>query len=119
MSEPSQACTGAPGPEGPRTWRRAENIDPSKAQFPILAKVGDERVVILDTGKGYRGVEMRCPHQKAAMTLGIMMGAGTMVRCPKHNFIFRLTDGKGVNCVGLNLQVYEVRQDADGIEVLI
>lgn len=105
--------------EAPKHWRPAEDISLSDAQFPLLAKVGDERVVILDTGKGFRAVELRCPHQKAAMTNGIMMGAGTMVRCPKHNFIFRLTDGKGVNCIGLNLQVYDVRQNGEVTEVLI
>jgi nitrite reductase/ring-hydroxylating ferredoxin subunit len=101
------------------TWRTAEGLDPATAHFPAIAKLGDERVVILHTGKGYRGIELRCPHQKAIMTLGIMMGASTMVRCPKHNFIFRLTDGKGVNCVGLNLKVYEVRSNGEGLEVFI
>jgi len=100
-------------------WRAAEGIDLKNSTFPVLAKVGKERIVILDTGKGYRGVEMRCPHLQASMTAGIMMGNGTMVRCPKHNFIFRLTDGKGVNCVGLTLKVYDVRVTEISIDILI
>jgi nitrite reductase/ring-hydroxylating ferredoxin subunit len=100
-------------------WRVAEGLDPATTRFPTAAKVGEDRVVIFHTGKGYRGVELRCPHQQAAMTNGIVMHDGTMVRCPKHNFIFRLSDGKGVNCVGLNLKVYDVRSNEGHLDVLI
>jgi len=100
-------------------WRAVEGIDPKNSVFPVLAKIDKERIVVLDTGKGYRGVEMRCPHLQASMTAGVMMGNGTMVRCPKHNFIFRLTDGKGVNCVGLKLKVYDVRATENSLEVLL
>jgi len=48
------------------------------------------------------------------------MSNGSMLRCTRHNFIFRLSDGKGVNCVGLRLKVYEVRESEDGrLEVQI
>ncbi|TAL80110.1 MAG: hypothetical protein EPN76_00035 [Burkholderiaceae bacterium] len=102
-----------------KSWARVDGLSSSATAFPAVAKIGDLRVVILDTGNGLRGVELACPHMKAPMSNGIMMGQGTMVRCPKHNFIFRLSDGKGVNCVGLNLKVYEVRRDGDGVEVLV
>lgn len=42
----------------------------------------------------------------------LAMSGGTMLRCPRHNFIFRLTDGRGVNCPGFELAVYEIREDA-------
>jgi nitrite reductase/ring-hydroxylating ferredoxin subunit len=47
------------------------------------------------------------------------MSNGTMLRCTKHNFIFRLSDGKGVNCVGLTLKVFEVRERDSRLEVAI
>jgi len=35
-----------------------------------------------------------------------------MIRCRWHNYVFRLTDGKAVNCPGYRLKVFEVkRQD--------
>jgi len=102
-----------------KAWTKVEGLDPGQDMFPAVAKAGDKRVVIVDTGKALRGVELACPHLKAPMSKGIMMGAGSMIRCPKHNFIFRLSDGKGVNCVGLTLKVYEIRQAGDGMEILI
>ena len=74
-------------------------------------------MVILRTPKGYRGVEPRCPHLQAALTTAVQMSNGTMLRCTRHNFIFRLRDGKGVNCVGLQLKVYEVRETEGRLEV--
>ena len=100
-------------------WQAVEDIDPATASFPVLAKVGDERVVILRTPKGYRGVEPRCPHLQAALTTAVQMSNGTMLRCIRHNFIFRLSDGKGVNCVGLQLKVYEVRENEGRLEVAL
>ena len=100
-------------------WRAAEDVDPATASFPVLARVGDERVVILRTPKGYRGVEPRCPHLQAALTTAVQMSNGTMLRCIRHNFIFRLSDGKGVNCVGLQLKVYEVRENQGRLEVAL
>ena len=35
----------------------------------------------------------------------------TMVRCPLHVFTFRLSDGKGVNCPGFRLKVYEIKEE--------
>ena len=101
------------------TWRPVENIDPAAASFPVVAKLGEERVVILRTPKGYRGVEPRCPHLQAALTTAVQMSNGTMLRCIRHNFIFRLSDGKGVNCVGLQLKVYEVRETDGRLEVAL
>jgi nitrite reductase/ring-hydroxylating ferredoxin subunit len=97
----------------------AVDVDPASAAFPVVAKVAEERVVIHKTAKGFRASELRCPHLQHAMTAAIQMSNGTMLRCPKHNFIFRLTDGKGVNCVGLRLKVYEVRESEGRLEVAL
>ena len=34
-----------------------------------------------------------------------------MVRCPLHVFTFKLSDGKGVNCPGFKLTVYEIKEE--------
>jgi nitrite reductase/ring-hydroxylating ferredoxin subunit len=100
-------------------WHRVEDLDPATAGFPVLANAGEARVVILKTPKGYRGVEPRCPHLQAALTSAVQMSNGTMLRCIRHNFIFRLNDGKGVNCVGLQLKVYDVRENEGRLEVAL
>ena len=38
-----------------------------------------------------------------------------MLRCARHGYTFRFSDGKGVNCPGYRLSVYEVVQQADGL----
>ena len=101
------------------SWQPVDGVDPQSASFPLVAKIGEERVVILRTPKGYRGVEPRCPHLRAALTTAVQMSNGTMLRCIRHNFIFRLSDGKGVNCVGLQLKVYDVRQNEGRLEVAL
>lgn len=100
-------------------WHPVEDVDAAKAAFPVIAKVGEERVVIHKTPKGLRASELRCPHLQHSMTAAIQMSNGAMLRCPKHNFIFRLSDGKGVNCVGLQLKVYAVRETAGVLEVAL
>ncbi len=35
----------------------------------------------------------------------------TMVRCHLHVFTFRLSNGKGVNCPGYLLKVYEIKEE--------
>lgn len=100
-------------------WKTVKDYTPGAVGEPVLAKADGKRVVIVDTGNGLRGMELACPHLKAPMSKGILMGAGTMIRCPKHNFIFRLKDGKGVNCVGLTLQTYEIREEQGQVEILL
>ena len=35
----------------------------------------------------------------------------TMVRCHLHVFTFKLSDGKGVNCPGFKVTVYEIKEE--------
>ena len=39
----------------------------------------------------------------------------TMVRCYLHVFTFKLSDGKGVNCPGFRLKLFEIRQAEDAL----
>jgi nitrite reductase/ring-hydroxylating ferredoxin subunit len=34
-----------------------------------------------------------------------------MIRCRWHNYVFRLNDGKAVNCPGFKLKVFEVKRE--------
>jgi nitrite reductase/ring-hydroxylating ferredoxin subunit len=34
-----------------------------------------------------------------------------MIRCAQHNYTFKLSDGKGVNCPGFKIKVYEVKRE--------
>jgi nitrite reductase/ring-hydroxylating ferredoxin subunit len=98
-------------------WLALENVDPTAASFPLEAEVEGTPILILKTKDGYRGCEPLCPHQKVPLKSGTLMGGDTMLRCSRHNFIFRLTDGAGVNCVGMRLKVYAVRERDGLLEV--
>lgn len=102
-----------------RVWQTAEGVDPTTASFPVRAKVGQETILIFRIGAGYRGVERACPHQQATLMDAVLMANGTILRCTRHNFAFRLSDGKGVNCAGLRLKVYDVRVTEGRLEVAV
>jgi nitrite reductase/ring-hydroxylating ferredoxin subunit len=40
-----------------------------------------------------------------------LMGNSTMIRCAQHNYTFRLADGKGVNCPGFRIKVFDVKSE--------
>ncbi len=111
--------TGAEAGTAETVWRVVDGIDPASASFPVEADVGGETILLLKTGSGFRACEPFCPHQKVALTSATLMGGGTMLRCSRHNFIFRLTDGAGVNCTGMRLKVYDVRERDGRLEVAL
>jgi nitrite reductase/ring-hydroxylating ferredoxin subunit len=97
-------------------WQKLEGLDADSATFPARAKVNDEGILIFRTKDGFRGVERTCPHLQASLIDAMIVGNGTMLRCAKHNYTFRLSDGKGVNCPGHRLRLFEVR--AEGQDLL-
>ncbi len=100
-------------------WVVLDGIDPGAASFPIEAEAAGVKVLVFRTKDGYRGCEPLCPHQHVPLRSGTLMSGDTMLRCSRHNFIFRLTDGAGVNCVGMKLKVYDVRERAGRLEVAV
>jgi len=98
---------------GERPWRRLDGLDPAAASFPARAKLDGEGILVFRTGDGFRGVERTCPHLKSTLIDASLVGNGAMLRCAQHNYTFKLADGKGVNCPGFRLKVFEVKP-ADG-----
>ncbi len=108
----TQAPTTAPD-ASTDDWEILDGIDATTSRFPARSRLRDERIVIFSTNKGFRGTSRSCPHMYANMLTAELAANDTMVRCPLHVFTFRLSDGKGVNCPGFRIQVYDVRQDGD------
>ena len=105
-AEPQQAA-----PAAEPAWQLLEGIDPDSAEFPALSRVGDERILVLKIGDGFRGVERSCPHQQRSLHDAFLQGGNTMIRCRWHNYVFRLRDGKSVNCPGFRLKVFDVKRE--------
>jgi nitrite reductase/ring-hydroxylating ferredoxin subunit len=100
--------TGEPPAENP--WR-ALGVNLEKAKFPARASFEGQGIVVFKTSTGYRGVQRNCPHMQATMLQAVVTPDETMVRCFLHAFTFRLSNGKGVNCPGYRVQVYEVKEE--------
>jgi nitrite reductase/ring-hydroxylating ferredoxin subunit len=92
-------------------WHLLAGLKPDDPKFPARANLNGEGIVILRTKTGFRGVQRSCPHMQATMMNAELVANETMVRCPLHVFTFKLSDGKGVNCPGFRLKIYEVKEE--------
>lgn len=96
-------------------WQRLEGIDPATAIFPARASFAGDGILVFQLKDRLCGVERACPHQKASLMDAKLVADGTMLRCARHAFTFRLKDGNGVNCPGFRLKLYEIRQEGDAL----
>jgi nitrite reductase/ring-hydroxylating ferredoxin subunit len=94
-----------------RPWHALVGLRPDNAKYPARASLDGDGIVILKTKTGYRGVQRSCPHMQATMLNAELAANDTMVRCPLHVFTFKLSDGKGVNCPGFKIKVYEIKEE--------
>jgi nitrite reductase/ring-hydroxylating ferredoxin subunit len=92
-------------------WQKLDGLDPETSKFPARAKVDGEGIIIIQAGAGFRGIQRSCPHLQATLLDAHLMANNTMVRCAQHNYTFKLSDGKGVNCPGFRIKVYEVKRE--------
>ena len=94
-------------------WEQLAGLDPASATFPVRARVEGDTIVVFKSSKGFHGVQRSCPHQNASFLLtGELAMNETMLRCSLHAFTFRLSDGKGINCPGFRLKVYEIKEES-------
>lgn len=110
------AATSAPAavPDaagGELPWQRLDGLDPAAGPFPARARVDDESILIFKTATGFRGVQRSCPHLNATLMDAELVANDTMIRCRQHVFTFRFSDGRGVNCPGFSIRVFEVKND--------
>lgn len=96
-------------------WQLLPGIHPRLTQFPGRTSFGGNGIIIFRTKHGFRGVQRNCPHMQATMLQAVLTSNDTMVRCSLHAFTFRLKDGKGVNCPGFRIKVYEIKEENDAL----
>ena len=96
-------------------WELIAGADPAVSVFPLRARIGGEHIIIFKTPAGFRGVQRNCPHQNATLVDAQVAGGGTMIRCSQHSYTFRLRNGKGVNCPGYRIAVFDVKQDGQAL----
>jgi nitrite reductase/ring-hydroxylating ferredoxin subunit len=99
----------------PGSWQLLAGLHPEATAYPARANIGGESIVIFRTRTGFRGVQRSCPHMQATMMNAELVANDTMIRCPLHVFTFRLSDGKGVNCPGFRVRIYEVKEESGAL----
>jgi nitrite reductase/ring-hydroxylating ferredoxin subunit len=93
-------------------WHILEDVHPETTAFPVRSRAGTEPILVFATGnRQFRGVQRACPHLKESLQDAQLMNGNTMLRCAKHNFVFKLADGKGVNCPGFKIKVFEIKEE--------
>jgi nitrite reductase/ring-hydroxylating ferredoxin subunit len=92
-------------------WQPLSGLRTDNTKYPARASLEGEGIVIFKTRNGLRGVQRSCPHMQATMLNAELTANDTMVRCPLHVFTFKLSDGKGVNCPGFKVKVYEIKEE--------
>lgn len=94
-----------------RPWHPLGGLRPDNAKYPARASLAGEGIVIMRTKDGLRGIQRSCPHMQGTMMNAELISDDKMVRCPLHVFTFKLSDGKGVNCPGFKIKVYEIKEE--------
>jgi nitrite reductase/ring-hydroxylating ferredoxin subunit len=92
-------------------WQVLTGLRRDATNNPMRASIGGEGIVVFRTKSGFRGVQRACPHMQATMMNAQLVGNETMIRCSFHAFTFKLADGRGVNCPGFWLKVYEIKEE--------
>ena len=106
-SAPSADATSEEG-----EWQKLDGLDPVSSSFPARARVDGEGILIFRTKTGFRGVQRACPHLNSSLMDAQLIGNDTMIRCRQHVYTFRLSDGRGVNCPGFSIRVFEIKDEA-------
>jgi nitrite reductase/ring-hydroxylating ferredoxin subunit len=106
----ASTTTGETAPAAEAPWHPLD-VDPATAEFPVRARCDSEQILVFKTKDGFRGTARVCPHQFFPLADAILQGNETMVRCRRHSYVFRLSDGRPVNCQGYRLKVYEIKNE--------
>lgn len=93
-------------------WQVLTGLRHDAAKYPVRASLAGEGIVVFRTKSGYRGVQRSCPHMQATLMNAELIANESMVRCPLHIFTFKLSDGKGVNCPGFKIKIYEIKEES-------
>lgn len=114
MSEtgPGTAPSPAGGAPAAADWQALDGVDPATATFPARVRLASQDVLILKVGDGFRGVQRTCPHQHTSFGDAVLVNGDKFIRCAMHGYTFRLTDGKGINCPGYRIKVFDVENRA-------
>ena len=91
-------------------WQVLEGLDPDTAEFPRSPASATREFWCFASARLPRH-RTKLPASAASLHDAFLQASDTMLRCRWHNYVFRLRDGKGINCPGYKLKVFEVKRD--------
>lgn len=89
------------------TWVPVIELRDPSIKTPQPVKIRDIDLIIVRHGDRYVATDRWCPHQGGDLAEGRLLGKA--IKCPLHGFMFSLETGRGVNCSGFEVKVYEVK----------
>jgi nitrite reductase/ring-hydroxylating ferredoxin subunit len=98
-------------PDDAGDWIPLECAETASEAYPLRARMGSRGILVFKAAEGLRGVARHCPHEQALLTKATLIRGGTMLKCPLHNFVFRLRDGVAINCPGYRLEVFDITEE--------
>ena len=78
-------------------------------------RAGTRTIAVFRSHGRFFAMANRCVHKGASMCDGDITGDGMIVRCPWHNWPFRLDNGQNCHDPSERLRTYEVRLDGDRV----
>ena len=97
-------------------WQPLCGLHPDNTKYPARASFdGRGHRHLQDQDRVIAAFSAICPHMQATMLNAELTANDTMVRCPLHVFTFKLSDGKGVNCPGFKVKIYEIKEESGAL----
>jgi len=94
------------------SWTAIDGLDAASITEPVSIAFEERPIWIFRApAGGFFGVQDTCPHTEQTLGNAAIVSNGTMIRCAFHNYTFRLANGKGVNCPGFRIDVYDVKAE--------
>jgi nitrite reductase (NADH) small subunit len=78
-------------------------------------RAGTRTVAVFRSGAKFFAMANRCVHKGASLCEGEITENGTVVRCPWHNWPFRLDNGQSCHDPKEKIRTYEVRLEGDQV----
>ena len=82
----------------------------------VAVEVGEKRICLARTEKGFFALDEKCPHKKLPITSGGFCEKGTVV-CPFHRYAWDLKTGREVERRDDNINLYPVEERENGLFV--
>jgi nitrite reductase (NADH) small subunit len=102
-------------PAGDPTWIRVVDLNECPDSSVFSVRVQEKDVAIFRNGNSYIAMDRWCPHLQGDLGAGCIIGKA--VKCPLHGFMFSVDTGRGLNCPGFNVNLYQVRVDENILSV--